>query len=232
MKFNRVVWVTLTFVLPVLLSACDRNTPTTDKTRLELKETKAALANTQAALKKKEGELKDLQSQKLSLEDQLEKSTTRLKSTQQAFDKLQLRANLLIKELETTKTEMTAMTRKRDQLQQQVRMLTKTKEKNAVTPQLAPVSPADIPKVQEEIQQKPQTDSTSHNTDIPQQNAALSQKLQEAESYIGVGNWQAAERLLWEIRAIDASYPGLDTLNSRIQNLKALQNGLMQTPGP
>jgi hypothetical protein len=61
----------------------------------------------------------------------------------------------------------------------------------------------------------------------PLQNASLATKLQEAESYLNATNWQAAERLFWEIRAADANYPGLDALNSRIQNLKSRLNGQM-----
>jgi hypothetical protein len=64
----------------------------------------------------------------------------------------------------------------------------------------------------------------------PLQNASLATKLQEAESYLNATNWQAAERLFWEIRATDANYPGLDALNSRIQNLKSRLNGQMQPP--
>jgi hypothetical protein len=58
----------------------------------------------------------------------------------------------------------------------------------------------------------------------------LAKKLQEAESYLNARNWQAAERLFWEINATDANYPGLDALNSRIQNLKSRLNGQTKPP--
>ena len=73
-------------------------------------------------------------------------------------------------------------------------------------------------------------DQSQNQTDKPKvaaqpqavkpQNDPLAKKLQEAESYVAAGNWQAAERLLLEIRVTEPNYPGLDALNSRVQNMK------------
>jgi hypothetical protein len=49
----------------------------------------------------------------------------------------------------------------------------------------------------------------------------LAQKLGQAQNYVQAGNWQAAEQLMIEIRAVAPNYPGLDALNSSIANSKA-----------
>lgn len=226
MKFEKITIIALIVVLPMFLGACDSSDPGIGKIDSELKETKAVLAetqskltDTQAALEKMQAEVKNIENEKDSLEDQLEETQTKLKSAQDAFTKLQQRVDACMKELETTKADKAAAIRSRDELQQQVQSL--TKEKNDVIDMVVSASPADMPKVQEEIKKNPTAAKSA-------QNASLARKFQEAESYISAGNWQAAERLLWEIRAIDANYPGLDTLNSRIQNLKSQLNQQQQ----
>ena len=222
MKLKTLITIAVAVSLTVLLGACDRSGPPAvdEKTQLELKETKATLAKVQASLEKMEVDINDMQNQKSALEDELEKIKIKLKSTLQAYDQLQQQTGVLAKELETTKSEMAEVTRKRDELQQQVQLL--AKEKNDVIAMVVSATPSDMPKIQEEIKKNPAAK--------PLQNAALAVKLQEAESYLNAGNWQAAERLLFEIRAVDADYPGLEALNSRIQNLKAQLNNQMQTP--
>jgi chromosome segregation ATPase len=235
MKLEKLVIIALIIVLPMFLGACDSHDPVIGKidselketkaalaeTQSELKETKAALKKTQAALEKMQADVTDIENEKDALEDQLEETQAKLKSAQKAFTKLQQRTDACMKELETTQAERAAVLRKCDELQQQVQSL--TKEKNAVIAKVVTASPADIPKLQEEIKKDPAAAK-------PLQNATLAAKLQEAESYISVGNWQAAERLLVEIRATDANYPGLDILNSRIQNLKSRLTGSTQIP--
>jgi hypothetical protein len=49
----------------------------------------------------------------------------------------------------------------------------------------------------------------------------MDKKLREAESYIQAGNASAAERLLNEIRAYNANYPGLDAAFSRLTAIKS-----------
>lgn len=236
MKLRTYILIALVIGLPVLLCVYNhRSSPVIEKketcpidntqveliekNRVELTNAQENLANAQSVIKKMEADMAEMQGQTNSMKDQLEKTKTQLKSTLQAFKNLQLQTDALTTELKTTKAKMNAISRNRDELTQQVRSL--TKEKNSLITMITAASPSAAPKPKEEIKKDPIVVK-------PSQNASLAIKLQEAESFIGAGNWPAAERVLGEIRAIDANYPGLDVLNSRIQNLKSRLNGSMQ----
>jgi chromosome segregation ATPase len=211
MKLNIFLTIAFFAVLPLVLSACKPNEAEITRAQMELKDVKAALENTQADLKKMEADMNGVQSERDSLKSSLEKTKAELTSITRAYDRLQQQSGAIEKELEGARAELAAAARKRDELLEKVRLL--TKEKNDVITMIASAAPADIPKLQEEIKKNPAK---------PLQNAALAAKLQEAESYVQAGNWQAAERLFLEIQAVDPAYPGLDALNSRIQNMKTL----------
>jgi len=61
---------------------------------------------------------------------------------------------------------------------------------------------------------------------------ALDQKLQEADSYIQAGNFDAAQRIILEISSQAPQYPGLDGVNARLEQAKAAQMNKSQHPEP
>jgi hypothetical protein len=65
----------------------------------------------------------------------------------------------------------------------------------------------------------PENDATALNPE--QIKRALDAKLRQADSYVQAGNLAAAERVVNEIRAVNGSWPGLDAVVSRLEQLRA-----------
>jgi chromosome segregation ATPase len=213
MKLKTLITIGAAISLLVLPCACDRNNPEVEQTRKELKDAQKTLAEMQAVLQKIKADINDVQNEKKLLNTQFEQAKTDLQPASKALDQFNRQADALAAELETAKAKITSVTKSIDELQQRVSAF-KTERNEGfaeVKPQAAPGANSYKPNEQTN---KP------HAVAKPQHDPSLARKLQEAESYVQAGNWQAAERLLLEIQAADPNYPGLDALNSRVQNMK------------
>jgi hypothetical protein len=69
----------------------------------------------------------------------------------------------------------------------------------------------------------PPEDADGGATTTEQIRKALDGKLRQADSYIQAGNLAAAERVVNEVRAVNASWPGLDAVVSRLEQLRGQQ---------
>lgn len=75
------------------------------------------------------------------------------------------------------------------------------------------------------MQQKIQQDEVQYSD-------PLAAKLQQAQSQLNAGNWQAAEKLLMEIRSANSNYPGVAALASRVEFEKAKAKPATPSPTP
>jgi chromosome segregation ATPase len=215
MKFSlRILIVVAALVsLPGLFSSCDRKDP--EETQKELKEAQRGLAEMQASLRKMRADINNVQTEKKLLDTRLEKAQTELAPALKASDQFKQQADALAADLEKTKAKIASVTKSLDELQQQISTL-RTLKNDAlpkVNTQASSAAPAYQP-----------TQTSNQSPAKPQYDPALAIKLQEADSYVQAGNWQAAERLFLEIQKANPNYPGLDALNSRVQNMKTRIN--------
>ena len=198
----------------ILPGSCKRSDPELQQNQKQLEAIQKTLDETQAILKKIKADVNNT-FEKEALSSELKKADLQAKTAMNALDKVNDRSDALTFELENAKIKVNSLCKSIDDLHRQLNDLNPIHDAP-----LQAFSAADACQIQQ-IQRPKNKNSPSAK---PAHDPALVKKIQEAESYVQAGNWQAAERLFLEIQAADPNYPGLDALNSRIQNMKTRIN--------
>lgn len=233
MNFNSKNVLILVLGCAVFFCGCRKKNPEQEKMTQELAsvKTELAAAREQAAELKMELEAAQQEAESLKLaiaEEQISQEAAQAESTNTN--------EISSTDVDKLRAEIKTLLEERDLLRRKVKMLTTQKNNVTAAPKTPSPSTIDSPKQQtappktatqpqQDIKpaEKPQAAPSASQT----KDAQLAQKLLDAQSYVQSGNWQAAERLMMEIRTEDPNYPGISELASQIQNVKAR----LMTPG-
>ena len=206
---------------------CENKDSESTKTAQELAAVKAELAAAREQTAKLKTELAASQQEAAFLNSVITKIEAAHEDMESPPAK---KSEISSEDIDKLRTEIKMLSQERDLLRRKVKTLTAQRNAPAAAPKTpspliidSPLEQAKPPKSEIEPPQNTETAEKlqAAPSDSQSKDLQLAKKLQDAQSYVQSGNWQAAERLMMEIRAADPNYPGIDRLNSQIQNVKA-----------
>jgi septal ring factor EnvC (AmiA/AmiB activator) len=207
MKSNFVL-ISILAVIAVVFCGCEKKDVQQEKMARELASVKAELVTMQEQVTALQAALATARQEIAAIKTELAEGQAGQKKIQ---NESQLSYNRLSHDVEKLRAELKSASQVRDQLQEKVRTLTVEKKEAEARVNTESQTTYGLRQQVKELEAKLE----------PLQNAQLAKKLQDAESYVQSGNWQAAEQLMVEIRSVNPNYPGLDALNSRINIVRS-----------